>query len=287
MKVHYLFTNLVIVAISSLSLTLNAKEDNPYRQHRQAAIGSAAGVPWSSVRHLELVEKANAMRSQLVVQKKTYPISEEELRQIYLDNQTTTIPFFAYSSMIDKEAAAVKAISSEAAATQTPAIAFGMQRTFNRELAAATVEGGWGTLNRPNDVAILNIFQKEDAVLNGMIFDLPLSDLLILSKREVGYDLIPVFTTRWDAAVNEQNEPEVFLAYTFQAPSGSGEGIHYTNPNVNPIPGYFTYLQKGLNLQGDGFKAMWWATTYLADQETLVNELPYRPIDLKGTSASE
>lgn len=286
---HNFLTTLLVGAISCLSPILHANEDNSYQMHQQAAIRGAAGTPWNSARHLELVEKANALHSQLMehVQKKSYPISEEDLRQIFEDSQTDTIPFFAYSSMIDKEAAAVKAISLEGAMTQTPAIAFGIQRTFNRELAAATVAGGWGTLKRPNDVAILNIFQKKDAVLNGVIFDLPLADLLILSKREVGYDLIPVLVTRWDDAVNGNKEPQFFLAYTFQAPNDAVEGVRYTNPHVNPIPGYFSYLQKGLNLQGDDFKAMWWATTYLADQKTLVKELPYLSIDLKETSTEQ
>ena len=236
------------------------------------------------MRHLKLVQKANDLYSQFSehLHRKTYPLSEEDLQQIYLEAQSHTIPFFTYSSMIDKEAGAVKAISPDAAATQFPAIAFGIQRTFNREMAASTVEGGWGVLKRPNDLAILNVFEKKDAVLNGVVFQLPLSDLLILSKREVGYDLIPVVAMRWHDAIDEKNEPEIFIAYTFQAPNYNGEGIRYTHANINPIPGYFNYLQKGLNLVGDDFKAMWWATTYLADQKTVVNELPYRIIDLKA-----
>lgn len=270
------------IGVNSLLTSVHANEDNSYSIHQESAISSAAGTPWNAKRHVELVQKANVFRSQQTnLQKKTYPLSEEDLQQIYNKAQTTTIPFFTYSSMIDKEAGAVKAISAEAAATQTPAIAFGIQRTFNREMAAQTVEGGWGPLKRPNDLAILNVFDKEDAVLNGVVFQLPLSDLLILSKREVGYDLIPVIVTRWSEATDTQTEPEMFLAYTFQAPNYSGEGTRYTNPHINPIPGYFNYLQNGLNLMGNDFKAMWWATTYLGDQKTLVSELPFHTIDLQ------
>jgi hypothetical protein len=281
MKLLRLLTVLGIVITPFLAPTAQADEDNSYHMHQQAAISSAVGTPWSAARHLELVQKANALRSQLNehLQRKTYPLSEEDLQQIF--QSETTIPFFTYSSMIDMEAGAVKAISPEAAATQAPAIAFGIQRAFNREMAAATVEGGWGALKRPNDLAILNVFEKADAVLNGVIFQLPLSDLLILTKREVGYDLIPVVAMRWNDAIDAQKEPELFLAYAFQAPNYIGESVRYTNANINPIPGYFDFLQKGLNLMGDDFKAMWWATTYLADQKTLVNELPYHVIDLK------
>jgi hypothetical protein len=284
MKLLRLFTVLSIGIAPFLTSMSYADEENSYQIHREIAISSAAGTPWSAARHLELVQKANDLRSQLSedLQRKTYPMSEEDLQQIYQEAQSDTIPFFTYSSMIDMEAGAVKAITPKAAATQTAAIAFGIQRTFNREMAAATVEGGWGALKRPNDLAILNVFEKEDAVLNGVIFQLPLSDLLILSKREVGYDLIPVVAMRWHDAIDGEKEPEIFLAYTFQAPNYNGEEVRYTNVNVNPIPGYFNFLQKGLNLVGDDFKAMWWATTYLADQKTVVNALPYHVIDLKA-----
>ena len=284
---------LIVFCISFISLSvppiLQANDDNSYQTHQKAAISSGAGAPWNAARHLELVEKAAVLHPLLVehVQKKIYPLSDEDLQQIYQAAQSQTIPFFAYSSMIDKEAGAVKAISPAAAATQTPAIAFGLQRTFNREMAASTVEGGWGALKRPNDLAILNVFPKEDAVLNGVIFELPFSDLLILTKREVGYDLIPVLVMRWSDAIEGEKEPEIFLAYTFQAPDFTGEGMRYTNMNVNPIPGYFDFLQKGLTSMGDDFKAMWWSTSYLADKKTLVNELPYHSIDLKMLSNME
>jgi hypothetical protein len=285
MNLKKLFTSLMITIIPCLTQTLVADEVNPYQLYQESAISSAAGTPWNAARHLTLVQKAKDLRAAYGenLQKKAYPISEEDLAQIYQQEKRDIVPFFAYSSMIDMEAGAVKAISAKSAATQTPAVAFGIQRTFNREIAAATVAGGWGTLKRPNDLAILNVFEKEDAVLNGVVFQLPLADLLILSKREVGYDLIPVIVTTWFDAVDGQKEPEMFLAYTFQAPNHSGQGTRYTNASVNPIPGYFNYLQKGLNLLGNDFKAMWWATTYLADQRTLVNELPYRIVDLQSS----
>lgn len=259
---------------------INASDDNFFQIYQDAAISSASGTPWSSSRQLQLVQRANEFSSQTLdkYQEKFYPMSEEDLKEFYYVNQTNTIPFFAYSSMIDMQSGAVKAISAEAASTQTTAMAFGIQRIFNREMPAATVEGGWGKLKRYNDLAILNIFKKEDAVLNGVIFQLPISDLMILSKREVGYNLIPVAVTNWSDAIDEQKEPEFFIAYTFMAP----ERTTYTNTYVNPIPGYLNFLQNGLKLQGNDFLAMWWATTYLADQKTLVNVLPYKDVDLNA-----
>lgn len=273
-----LFTTLVAVG---LSLTLNATADNPYKELRTAAISGASGTPWNSMRQVELVEKANALRPSVIHEgmRLAYPISEDDLKSIY--GEQTSIPFFAYSSMIDKTAGAVKAISPEGAATHTPAVAFGIQRTFNRQLPAATVEGGYGALRRPNDVAILNAFEKEDAVVNGVMFQLSPADLMILSKREVGYGLIPVLAMKWDNAVNG-SEPEIFVAYTFLAPDVTINMDAYTSEHINPIPGYVNYLQAGLNAQGSDFKAMWWATTYLANKKIPVKRLPYKEIDLKA-----
>lgn len=276
------FITMLSIAITPMLTTMaHAEVDNPYKNFQEAAISSAAGTPWNAARQVELVQKAKALRPQLIgqTQKTPYPISEEALKKIYSAAKTETIPFFTYSSMIDMEAGAVKAISPQAAGTQTPAIAFGIQRTFNRAMAAATVEGGWGALARPNDLGILNAFEKEDAVVNGVLFQLPIADLLILTKREVGYDLIPVLVTSWKDANSGQKEPEIFLAYSFLAPLTANQ--EFTSSHVNPIPQYFNYLQKGLDILGSDFKAMWWNTTYLADKQTLVNALPYEVIDLK------
>jgi|688.fasta_scaffold26755_2 hypothetical protein len=283
MKLSQLFIGLV-VGSACFSSFVYANDDYFYRAYQDFAISSAAGTPWNATKQVQLVQKAKDFGSQMITRfpQKSYPINEVDLEAVFQENQSSTIPFFAYSSMIDIQSGAAKAISPEAASTQTPAVAFGIQRTFNREMPAATVEGGWGKLKRSNDLAILNVFEKEDAVLNGVVFQLPLSDLMILSKREVGYDLIPVVVTKWSDACDDQKEPEMFIAYTFRAPNPSTEGSSYTSAHINPIPGYFNYLQIGLQLQGDDFKAMWWATTYLADQKTLVTSLPYQDVDLNA-----
>lgn len=286
MSLGKLFFSLII-GFNCFPSYIHAAHDNFYQIFQDSAISSAAGTPWNATKQLQLVQKARDFSSHAKDKfpQKSYPINEVDLRGIFEINQCSTIPFFAYSSMIDIKSGAAKAISAEAAATQTPAVAFGIQRTFNREMPAATVEGGWGALKRPNDLAILNIFEKEDAVLNGVVFQLPISDFMILSKREVGYDLIPVVVIKWSDAISDQQEPDMFIAYTFRAPNPiTDETASYTNAHINPIPGYFNFLQNGLKLQGDDFKAMWWATTYLADQKTLVNVLPYQNIDLKKTS---
>ncbi len=267
----------LLAAVAAVACGSVQAEENCYEKYRESAISSASGTPWNAERHIELVRHANDLVTTCPIPK-AYPISIDDLEEIY--GVRETIPFFAYSSMIDMESAAVKAISVQGAATQTPAIAFGIQRTFNRAMQAETVAGGFGPLARENDLAILNCFYKKDAVVNGVLFDLPIEDLQILTKREVGYNLIPVTVMRWDDACHS-SQPQAFIAYTFQTPDYKGQGERFTSPNVNPIPPYFNNLQKGINKWGSDFTAMWWATTYLADQKTVVNALPYENIDLK------
>lgn len=274
----------LIVCMTTSFLSIEAHEENPYQSLKQAAISGTTGTPWNSARQIYLVEKAQQYRSELIDQAKrlSYPISEEDLYTLLEENENAIIPFFAYSSMIDKNAAAVKAISQEGANTHTPAIAFGIQRTFDRQLPESTVKGGFGELLRSNDLAILNAFEKEDAVINGVVFHLPVKDLLVLTKREVGYDLIPVLVMNWEDAAYEKGESSIFLAYTFLSPEVTIDVTEYTSNHVNPVPGYVHYLQKGLDAQGEDFKAMWWATTFLADKKTPIKELPYHNIDLKA-----
>ena len=261
--------------------------DNPYQIHSEAAILSVNGLPWNADRHIALVEKANEQKSRLIdgAPSKKFPISEHDLKALYEHSNEKTIPFFAYSSLIDCESSAAKAISLEGLLTSQPAIAFGIQRTFNREMDPKVAEN-FGALRRPNDVAILNCFEKNDAIINGVLLQLSLSDLQILCKREVGYDLIPVLAMSWDEAANvQQDRPAIILAYTFRAPDYTGEGVRFTNPAINPIPGYVEYLQKGLKQRGKSFEAMWWSTTYLADKHTLLLEMIDREIDCGSTEA--
>lgn len=277
----HLFVICYITLSSFTPVLLHANND--YKIYREAAISSAAGTPWSAKRHLELVKKAIS-ESYVVdqAQKATYPINEEGLHQLFAHSQHSTVPLFVYNEMIEKKADSVHALGSEVADTHRLAIAFGIQRVFNHEIAPATAENDWGSLKRHNDLAILNIFHKDDAVLNGALYDVSLENLDKLSKKAAGYDLVPVLVLDWQDALDEGKEPEPFLAYTFQAADFAGES-RYTSLNINPIPKYFAHLQKELKHFCADFKAMWWSTTYLADKKTLVNELPYRTIELKIT----
>ncbi len=110
--------------------------------------------------------------------------------------------------------------------------------------------------------------------------------------------ITPFLTSK--AYANEENSYQVYQEVAISSAAGMpwnaarhlelvqratnllAQSNEYLQRKTYPISGYFNFLQKGLNLMGDDFKAMWWATTYLADQKTLVNELPYRVIDLKS-----
>lgn len=280
MNLFYKLTaSLLSAVLFSSAINADTVETNPYGIYKADAISSAAGTPWSATRHVEIVTAANETAVISLDLKKPYPISEEDLQQVYQNAGSDKVLFFAYSSMIDNESGAVKAISPAAASTQNLAVAFGIQRVFNRKMNAETVQGGWGALARPNDLAILNVFKRKDAVLNGVTFELPIEDLLILTKREVGYDLVPVLVMSWENALDENASPEIKLAYTFMAPSNRQN--EFTSQRVNPIPPYFNMLQKGLTKAGADFKAMWWSNTFLANARVPVKVLPYHNIDMK------
>lgn len=277
---------LALIAACSFSSFASAEESvNPYQAHKEAAMTAVTGAPWSAERHLYLMKKVERVKEQLLSNAKRieFPIEEEELKELFKNSQT--IPFFAYSSLIDKNSPAAKAISEASLATHTPAVGFGLARIFNRVMDASVAEK-WGPLARPNDVAILNAFEKEDAATNGVVLQLSFEDLQILAKREVGYDLVPILVTLWDDAVEPgKRDPVIFLAYTFIAPDNLHKCTRYTCPFVNPIPGYVAFLQNGLKPFGKDFEAMWWATTYLADKHTQLGELVHQEIDLAPPSA--
>lgn len=288
MKINKIITVLLVSGMcsSAMAYELNStyETESPYKAHREAAVSSAVGTPWNAKRHKQLIKSATDASALLEdAPDLSYPISEESLKEIYGDK--ATIPFFAYSSLIDKESPAAKAITPTALATLTPAIAFGVQRTFNRKMPGSAAEN-WGALRRPNDVAILNAFEKEDAVANGVVLQLPMADLMVLAKREVGYDLVPVLAMRWNDAIDSNKTPELFVAYTFIAPDYEGSGEQFTSDQINPIPGYVTFLQKGLKPFGEDFEAMWWATTFMGDKETPLSEVIYSDIDLGETPAA-
>lgn len=283
MKVSF-YILAVAAACSFTSFATAAETANPYQIHREAAMTAVAGAPWSAERHQLIMKKAEMMKGLLLEKatSKAYPIEEKDLKELFKKNKT--VPFFAYSSLIDKNSPAAKAISEKSLETQTPAVAFGIARTFNRVMDASVAEK-WGPLARPNDVAILNAFEKEDAVANGVVLQLSFEDLQILAKREVGYDLVPILVTNWNEAVDANKDPEIFLAYTFIAPDNLDKCTRYTCPFVNPIPGYVAFLQNGLKPFGKDFEAMWWATTYLADKHTQIGELVHQSIDLAMPTA--
>ncbi|CCB86044.1 putative uncharacterized protein [Parachlamydia acanthamoebae UV-7] len=283
------FKNILFILISGLNFTTIAFgldiENNPYQLFKDAAINSTVGTPWKAKKHQELIQQVTAARPDIVkVKTLAYPISEENLKELY-GNQTS-VPFFAYSSLIDKGSPTAKTISSQALETLTPAVAFGIQRVFNREMPSNVAEK-WGNVRRSNDVAVLNAFVKNDAVLNGVLLQLPLPDLLTLTKGEVGYDLMPVLVVRWNDALDESKPAELILAYTLIAPDYKGTGDRYTNDKINPIPGYVKFLQNGLKNFGEDYEAMWWATTFLADKKTLINEMPDHEVNMALETINE
>lgn len=242
-----------------------------YEDFKEVALSSAAGTPWSPSRHVEIVKKAHA--SQLYGSSVNYPLSVRLLRQgIYKSKET--IPLFVYDGTISSN----YYFNPEITATKELAIAFDYQRTYNRKTEGKENEiGEWeGPLPGSKEVGEINIFHKKNAVLNGAVVEIPMVDLLELSERYVGYGLKAVVVTRWADAIDDQKEPEFFVAYTFEASKKYCANDIYPEPrNFLSQAGSLSLLRGSQYDKITDYEAMWWGTTYLSDEKTLVNVLPF------------
>ena len=200
-----------------------------------------------------------------------YPIrSPQEILSLFPNGK---VPIFGYGSLLNP-ASAARHLSQDALNSSRLTIAFGLRRVFDRAVGGPT---HWGVPEKPNDTGMLNVqlTGQPDDLVNGVVMELDEADLLSVISREKGYDLVPVPVIYWDEA--EYLSPQVFYAYTFRASTEAREGIVYTSPSVNPIPGYALASKEGAELYGQSFLEFWLATTFLADGETPFAEWEQNP----------
>lgn len=192
----------------------------------------------------------------------TYPY--ENLASKLAAEGKTSLPLFSYGSLIDKESAS-RTLSPEALATRRPALAFGVKRTFDRDVP---IKAGsrWNIPCNLNARGMLNIqkVENQNAFINGVLIDVPLADIPALLYREEGYNLIPVVVSNWEALQTENYH--FAIAYILQAPSGS----QYVNSNILPRPGYYELTRNAAMSFGPLFELVWQNTTYMADGKTPV-----------------
>jgi len=222
-------------------------------------------LPWGDEKHKILTQDAKVKWSDKSSEYPTfkYPINNQE--DLISQYNSGTVPIFSYGSLLNKESAA-RTLSPKAMKTHKPAIAFSTRRIFDRHVPKTK---RWGPMERPNDTAMLNIISVDNfsEIVNGVVIDVDYDDLVNLSQREEGYDLVPVIITSWEDA-NSNNHAEFFVAYTFQAPYEPREGVTYTNNYINPVPGYAFASKSGAAQYGDDFLNLWIESTYLADKVT-------------------
>ncbi|MEX0962327.1 MAG: hypothetical protein WDZ28_05695 [Simkaniaceae bacterium] len=174
---------------------------------------------------------------------------------------------FTYGSLLNKESAS-HSLSDQAMKTYSPAVALSVKRLFNRYVPTTKK---WGVPKNPLDVAMLNLLpcSEPSAIVNGVMMWVDEEDLKNLLTREEGYDLIPVFVISWNEAIDPLiTNPPIEVAYTFSASLNAREGIHYTRPNIDPVPKYAIACMKGAAQYGQEYLNFWLYTTYLSDGKT-------------------
>lgn len=199
-----------------------------------------------------------------------YPVKDPQLITALFPDEKAVI--FGYGSLVNKTSAA-RTLSPEVMSTYKPVLAFGLKRLFNYKVGST---GNWGTPERPTDLAMLNVFKtgNMDNMVNGVTFEVPLSDLRQLIKREIGYDLVAIPVIAWD---DKGDNPHFFVAYTFSASSEQRDGKSFISPCINPVPGYARASRDGAAAIGKEFLDFWVKTTYLADKKTSFKDWENHP----------
>lgn len=230
-------------------------------------MGASLECPWSKKQNENITHQINQSVKNNSNSYKIYeyPISEPD--QVLKDLNQEKILIFAYGSLLNIESAK-RSLGPETMQTYKKAIAFGLQRVFDRHVPETK---RWGLPQRSNDIAALNVHPTgnwSDSV-NGVILEVDLEDFKALLDREEGYDLIPIPIVLWDDAMNsDAKSPDVKIAYTFRASEEPREGKVYTNPFVNPIYGYALASKEGAAQHGTEFLDYWVNSTFLADRKT-------------------
>lgn len=180
----------------------------------------------------------------------TYSYPYPKLTETLKHQSKASLLLFAYGSLLDPNSAS-RHLSWDAIDARKAALAFGVKRMFNRNVLEA------GVLN------IQKTGQLTDFI-NGVLIEIPLTDIASLLQREVGYDLIPVLTVEWDSFL--KGPPDYKIAYILSSPSHSS----YVSSSISPHKPYYALVRNAAYSYGPLFALLWYKTTFLADGETPV-----------------
>ncbi|PJD94693.1 MAG: hypothetical protein CK425_10640 [Parachlamydia sp.] len=248
---------LLIVYLISTTLSLIASETFPIQ------------TPWGEARQRFLVEQGEIYNKNLEKTYPTlrYPISQDSLAELFSLMHTSKIELVGYGSLVNPVSAA-KTVSQQVIKTFLPVVCFGGKRIFERNIAKNT---HWGPKVRANDNGMLNVTPVKNLsqMFNGVSMQVSLEELMPLTEREIGYDLIPILTLKWEEAVDQSNlSPHFFISYTFSASTEKRGNETYISACINPVPGYSYSSMAGASEYGEAFLKFWIDTTYLADRKT-------------------
>lgn len=226
-------------------------------------------ILWEQQYENLLLKKVGAKLPELV----TYPFFQfpneghEVLESQFPEGK---VLIFGYGSLMNKISAG-RHIKKESIDTMYPAIAFGVKRIFNYK--AAKTEH-WGADQNRKEKAMLNIVQTLNIAskANGVAIEVDLEDLQGLVSRETGYDLVPIVISSWNDVLEQKDNIEMRIAYTFVATNELRNHIDYTSTEFYPVRGYLHAVQISSEAYGADFAKMWNDTTYLADGTTSIND---------------
>lgn len=226
-------------------------------------------IPWEESYHYYLVNEASyhiAELSKFPVMR--YPNKNfASLANLFPDNK---ILLFGYGSLMHP-ASAHRNLPSCTVSTMRPVIALGLKRIFNYK---STPGEHWGMDLDPKEKAMLNVMPMTTyaSIVNGVVFELSVSDLKNLVGRETGYDLAPVIIVDWQDIENRAEYPHIQIAYTFIVPEEVRCGIVYNDRNHYPVRGYLRLVREGARQIGENFLALFEETTFLGNGTELIKE---------------
>lgn len=203
-----------------------------------------------------------------------YPF-DEKLKDYLNSLETDTIPIFSYGSLLNHESAK-RSVSEQTLNTMEPAVGFGLQRVFNRDIDIS--ESDRYDQDHPKERGMLNVeytgsFQD---LINGVIINITQDEIEDICIREDGYDLVPIFNMHWDTfsdpKIENYKETHTSISYTFYAPDEERQGSIPVDESIFPIKQYYKLVKNGAKKYGQDFLDLWVDTTFLADKETNVKQ---------------
>ena len=177
-----------------------------------------------------------------------------------------SLPVLGYGSLVNPDSA-MFTLGKETLSTSTPAVAFGVRRVFDYRMTKIVERYGPPRSERQN--AALNIrptgsFQD---VVNGVRMEIAVTEIEAFRQREFGYDLLPVPCLDWEAL--DQKPTHV---YVLCCPPEFGDVGKIGASELLPHARYYDVCREGAARFGLDFLRLWLASTYLADNTTLVGD---------------